>query len=424
MKVLHLSVFDDIGGAARSASRLNDALNIYGHDVQSKMMVLKKISSKSNIFEYSRSFISKAGSDLLRRYFAYKFSSFKTSNPVIHSSGMIGCGMVKYLNASSADIIHLHWICGMLTISDIASIKKPLVWTFHDMWPMCGAEHLSIDSRYVHGYNSHNNVPHESGKNINNYTWKMKSKLWKGRAINIVTPSKWLGVCAKDSYLFGKQKIEVIPNPIDSIETWVGSPVDSSRRDLNLPDARTKLLLFGADGGTQNSIKGVDLLAKSLSHLSKMENSECYEIMILGQDMPSYDYKWPFKVHWMGRISDERKMAKIYSAADVVMIPSRLENFPNMALEALACGTPVVAYNVGGLSDLVMHQKNGYLATPLNTLDFAEGLKWVIANKIKIVNFGILHKENITSNYGYEIVARRYKKLYENTIAMQGTVSQ
>ena len=87
----------------------------------------------------------------------------KTKNPILHSPSFLSSSWVKKINSSDADIVNLHWVQHeMLSVSDISKIKKPLVWTLHDMWGFCGAEHISWDKRWLDGYNVDNRPNYES----------------------------------------------------------------------------------------------------------------------------------------------------------------------------------------------------------------------------------------------------------------------
>ena len=115
----------------------------------------------------------------------------KTNN-LISLPAILPSSWIKKINESTADIVNLHWTQHeMLSISDISKINKPVVWTLHDMWGFCGAEHISWDDRWEKGYNKNNRPTHESGFDLNKWTWKRKIKYWK-KPIQIITPSNWL----------------------------------------------------------------------------------------------------------------------------------------------------------------------------------------------------------------------------------------
>lgn len=149
--------------------------------------------------------------------------TLKTSNPIIHSPAVFPSHWVKRINESDVDIVHMHWVQGeMLSIADIGKIRKPVVWTLHDMWAFCGAEHLAWDDRWQDGYRRQNRPLHESGFDLNRWTWQRKRKHWR-RPFHIVCPSQWLAKCVRSSALMHSWPVTVVPNPIDT-NRW--QPVD------------------------------------------------------------------------------------------------------------------------------------------------------------------------------------------------------
>jgi hypothetical protein len=196
MKVLHLNYSDINGGAARAAYRIHQALCASANE--SSMWVAIVADGDSTV-EGPK---SKWGSEVsrLRPQFGSLLSkTLRTQNPIIHSPAILPSNWVKPTNASNADVVHLHWVQGeMLSIADISRIKKPIVWTLHDMWAFCGAEHIAWDDRWREGYRRDNRPAHESGFDLNRWTWQRKRKHWQ-RPMHIVTPSTWLGKCVRDT---------------------------------------------------------------------------------------------------------------------------------------------------------------------------------------------------------------------------------
>ena len=277
-------------------------------------------------------------------------------------------GKIVTVNFSDFDIVHLHWIQHeTLSIRDINKINKPIVWTLHDMWAFSGAEHLCWDDRWREGYLKTNRPLHEKGFDLNRWTWERKKKYWK-KPIQIVTPSNWLGNCVTKSSLMKNWPVSVIHNPID-INFWKPQDRTISRKELGLPKD-IPLLLFGAIYGEKEFHKGFDLLINSLKKLERNKYFEKLGLVFFG----SYDQKklpkLNFPTHYMNYINDDSKLCMLYSACDALVIPSRQDNLPNNGIEAHSCGTPVVAFNIGGLSDIVDHKQTGYLANPFDVDEF------------------------------------------------------
>ncbi len=373
MKVLQLNHSGTDGGAARAAYRIHHALRDSGMD--SRMLVNVAATGDWTV----QGPTSKWGKAIgrIRSHLATPLRNLlHTGNPIIHSPGLVPSHWPERLNASDADLVHLHWVQGeMLSIADIGRIRKPSVWTLHDMWAFCGAEHYTPDHRWRDGYRSDNRPFHESGFDLNRYTWQRKRKHWR-RPLQIVCPSQWLADCVRASDLMREWPVAVVPNPID-IGRWQPIEQHLARQLLGLPQD-CPLLLFGAMGGGTDPRKGIDLLLAALAQLRAETNLQTLQLVVFGQCAPQSPPQLGFPVHYTGHLHDDLSLRALYSAADAMVIPSRQDNLPNTGLEAHACGTPVVAFNTCGLSEIVADRVTGALAEPFEPASLAEAIRWVL----------------------------------------------
>lgn len=416
MKVLHVSSSDSGGGAGRAAYRIHQAVKEAGGS--SFMRVIKKESSDAEVNDW----VPKPWSKQLEYYF-YRRWLFKQKNKWsseikdLHTFGRFGVGLVEELNDSDADIIHLHWVSEMLSIPEIGKIKKPIVWTMHDMWPFCGSEHYAPDeteARFRVGYTTSNRPNGEKGRDLSRITWEAKRKAWAGQSFHIVSTSKWMDGCVHSSYLFRHSLGEIIPLPINSVFPWKPESKEIARVALNLPMDK-KLVLMGADGSVLHPRKGGDLLLEAIGHLTKGNLSEI-ELVIFGKSFPKDFEIYSFPIHYLGSIKDDRLLALAYSAADVLVTPSRQEAFGLTAQEALACGTPVVAFDVGGLSDLLVHKENGWLASPYDPSDLAKGIHWILEDSTRCKELSKRARMRIEENYSPEVIGKKYLQMYERIL--------
>jgi len=405
MKVVHLNYSDSIGGAARAALRIHRAVR--GVGIDSSLVVNRATQGNPTVTGPAT-----APGRLLarsRRILASPWrSALKGGSPGLHSPACIPSRWARRLNASTTDVVHLHWInCEMMSIADIGRLTKPTVWTLHDMWAFCGAEHYTEGHRYRQGYSAANRPIHESGFDLDRWTWRRKQRHWR-RPFQIVTPSRWLAGCVEQSQLMRDWPVTVIPNPID---TTVWCPVDKllARRTLNLPPDAL-VVLFGAVGGDEDPRKGFDLLRDALQQLRG--RLEGLELVVFGQLAPAQELSLGFPVRHTGYLHDDEKLRLLYSAADAVAVPSRLEAFGQTASEAHACGTPVVAFNTGGLADIVAHRQTGYLSEPFDVQDLAAGIEWVLRATQSDPALGNAARERACRLWDSRIVARQYADLY------------
>lgn len=413
MKILHINTADKLGGAAIAAFRLHSAM---AQKHESKMLVMNKITTGKNIISGIQSKGAVARKIFTKIIVGGKaFLNWRFNKNYDHSKGLFsyqqfGIDISDNEALREADIIYLHWICGgFLTIGTIAKIlrlEKPVFWVLHDMWAMTGGCHYSFECEK---YMTHcADCPHLLKPGKHDYSWKLfekKKKVFdRAKNLSIITPSKWLADCAKKSKLLGDKPISVIPNTLD---TSVFKPHDKhfAREVFNLPKDK-KIVLFGADSGTKNPYKGWEFLEAALKKLSS--NRTDIEAFIFGSEYDERIAKAvPFKVHFSGRLHDEVSLSLLYNAADAFIVPSLADNFPNTVAESLSCGTPVVAFDVGGIPDMVAHKQNGYLAKYKDSDDLADGILYVLDNDL--AGNGIA---KITEMCGGENVVSAHEKLW------------
>ncbi len=270
-------------------------------------------------------------------------------------------------------------------------------------------------SQECNGYTkSCDNCPilgHNKSWDLSRWVWQRKAKAWQNLKLTVLTLSKWLADSAKSSSLFKNSDIRVIPNALD---TGTYKPCDrqTARNILNLPQDR-QLILFGALSSTSNKRKGFPLLMQALKQLSNYEKSQNWELIVFGASQPKEKQDIDFKTRYLGTLSDEISLALIYAAADVFVAPSVQDNLPNAVMEALACGTPCVAFKIGGMPDLIEHKQNGYLAHPFATEDLAQGIAWVLESRQRWQVLSTRAREKVEQEFTLEKQAGRYLSVFE-----------
>ncbi len=409
MKIIHLSYSDLIGGADRAAYRIH--LSLLKEGIYSRMWVNQTLAGDDTVEGPNNKL--EILSNKLRLFISHHVLNrfFNTKKNTLNSYSILKSKLVKKINNSDADIVHLHWIQNeMLSIKDISQIKKPIIWTFHDMWPFCGAEHYTDNHRWREGYHISNKPKNESKLDLNLWTWKRKKKYWNS-PIQIITPSKWLANCARISSLMYNWPVSRIAYPINT-DFW--RPVDRkiSRDKLNLSH-KPFLILFGGD--INDPRKGFDLLIKVLKNKKLYLNAEKIELVIFGCNDQKLFSDLGFTIHYTSHIKDSLTLKALYSAADVLIFPSRQDNLPNTVIEAQVCGTPVVAFNIGGLSDIIEHKKTGYLAEAFNIEDLANGILWVV-NHIEIRKLRKNTREKAVLKFNEKKIAQNYLNVYKSLL--------
>jgi glycosyltransferase involved in cell wall biosynthesis len=409
MKVLLISAFDTGGGAARAAYRLHCGLQIIG--VSCQMLVQTKLSDDRTIVAPQTNVekgIAKLGHTLdaipLRFYRQRDKTEFSTQ----WSSDVILPRVVQL----NPDLINLHGINeGFLQIETIAKFNQPIIWTLHDMWAFTGGCHYAQEcDRYTDSCGACPQLRSSKNFDLSRWIWQRKSRAWKGTQLTLVSPSAWLAKCASSSSIFRNLRVEVIPNGLDT-ERYKPLNRQTARELLNLPQDK-QLVLFGAINATSARRKGFHLLQPALQSLCKLGWHDKIELVVVGSSQPDAETDIGFKTHYLGKLSDDISMALVYAAADVFIAPSTQDNLPNTVVEAIACGTPCVAFNIGGMPEIIEHQKNGYLAQSFEIEDLAHGVAWVLENRERHQKLGDRARKKAEQEFTEELQARRYASLF------------
>lgn len=411
MKVLTVSTSDINGGAARAAYRLHRSLLDQG--VDSQMLVQFKSSDDPTVVRMSSdssSYTFDRGRPLID---ILPVRIYRNKTKTLFSPAWFPHGsVVDRINESDADIVHLHWICGgMIRIEDLVKIKKPLVWSLHDNWAFTGGCHIMWDcKKYQDKCDACPRLGSYRKNDLSRSIFNRKKKVFSHMEdLTIVGLSKWLNDCSQNSSLLKNKKHINLPNPLDTNEFKI---IDKSaaRQSLKLP-LNKKLILFGAMDATSDVNKGFNELMEALRNVFLKD----VELVIFGGNNHEQFNNLGFRVHCIGHVNDNLKLNGLYSASDVMIVPSRQEAFGQTASEAMSCGTPVVAFGHTGLLDIVDHKQNGYLAKPFDTHDLARGIEWVLENE----EYDTLCKcarEKVVKNFDAKIVAQKYIQLYESII--------
>lgn len=410
MRIVHLNHSDINGGAARAAYRIHHALLNSG--VDSRMMVNMATSGDWTV-QGPTSAQAKLATQLRALVGALPGLMLHPKDPTIHSASILPSRWPQRLNTTDVEIVHLHWVGKeMLSVADIGRIRKPIVWTLHDMWAFCGAEHYVQDLRWREGYHRENRPTHESGLDLNRWTWLRKRGHWR-KPMYIVAPSRWLADCVRESALMKRWPVAVVPNALDT-ERWRPLPRPLARDMLSLPRDK-RLLLFGAmGGGHKDPRKGFDLLLGALEQLQGQIQD--LQLVVFGQLAPRQPPDMGLPIHYIGHLHDDLSLRVLYSAADALVVPSRQDNLPNTGVEAHACGTPVIAFATGGLPDIVSHKETGWLAQPFDTEDLAQGIRWVLADPDRQIRLREQARVKAVRRFAPQVVAKMYRAIYEEVI--------
>ncbi len=403
MKVVHLSYNDISGGAARAMYRLHESLCKRG--IESHLLVVNKECSKDNIISIGQ--IKKLAIEILN-FLTKKLTPFVSKRQREQISyNLTSPSISKTINALQPDVVHLHWIgAGMASFSDLSKVNAPIVWTMHDMWPFTVGKHYVPDSAYFYDEQLIKEAKDDLFAKI---TLHQRQMFYTRKKCILVAPSQWLAHEAANSFLTRNQDIRVIQNTLDHSSYFVQDKKECVET-LNLKKNKVTFS-FGAMLSEDDPRKGFQYLKKAIQNLSS-ENKQKIQLVVFGTKRKEKGNLYGIDVHYMGSVKNDSELRAIYCASDYFIAPSIQDNLPNTVVESLACGTPVIAFRVGGMLDLIKNDTNGFLAEKVDEMHLQKCLEKAIDAKFCAL---LIHK-NSKRLRDYDVIADRYSDLYQNTI--------
>ena len=420
MRVLIVNTSERNGGAAVAANRLMEALN--NHGVKAKMLVRDKQSDSLTVVGLQGKWWQQ-WCFLWERLVIFCHLHFSRKHLFELDIANTGTDITRLPEFREADIIHLHWINqGMLSLGIIRKILnsgKPVVWTMHDIWPATAICHLTLGcNKFKTGCHHCKYLPgNGSTRDLSAKIWRRKQHLLDGQSITFVACSRWLEAEAKMSALLNGQKVTNIPNSIDTSIYKVGNRSEARQR-LGLPTDK-QVILFVSQRVT-NLNKGMEYLIEACNQLASQhpEMKETTAVAILGGHAEDVVAELPFEAYPLGYVSEEYRIADVYRAANVFVLPSLSENLPNTIMESMACGIPCVGFKVGGIPEEIDHLKNGYVAAYRNAEDLARGIRWILC-EADYDSLSAAAVKKVSRCYSQQSVALKYTEIYNEAIAQK-----
>ena len=411
IKVLHIVAGDLNQGAARGAYWLHKGLISNG--VDSVMLNNGNLSGEQyeNVININESsYFSKRINYFRSRLDIYFKRIYKKSRKEIFSTGLFGYNFLRLKAYKEADLIHLHWINGgLVDISVLNKIKKPIVWTIRDMWPFTGGCHYTLDcKRYLEGCGNCLFLNSNKEKDLSTYLFNRKKRLLDNKSIEIVGISNWISNEAKKSEILRNHKISTIFNNIDT-EVFIPYDKIETRKELKI-ESNKAIILVGAIN-SRNTWKGFIFLKDALNKL----DPDKYKVLTFGKINPDDLEAINLEITNFGFINDDVLLAKIYALSDVFVTTAIQEAFGKTVVESMACKTPVVCFDNSGPSDLVAHKKEGYLAKAFSPNELAKGIQWIVDHP----NYKAIcdnSRKRAVEDFDYRVTSKKYIELYKRKL--------
>ena len=436
MKVLSVNTNDAHGGAARAAMRIMQGVQQHGietqmlvkekHTLDSAVVPLHQFLPKNKLYRIADRVVQK----VKNKYYHWLWRSYSKTKENVFMSDSRGTRLGGALQNLDYDVLHLHWINQrFIKLQDLPK-NKPIVWTLHDSWPFCGVCHYFLGCERYKTHCGDCPMLHSGKERDLAYSiFEEKMRAYHDLNMHIVTPSRWLGECAKQSALFGRFPVTVIPN---CLETDVYRSLSEQEIDERLSvaiehnpalhdvkraageKAAKPVILYGAMNAATDRIKGFASLLSALQTLDK-QGFEA-NLIVFGASESDLPMKFEhINVHFIGYVSDTDLLVTLYNLANVMVVPSLTENLSCAIMESLSCATPVCCFAIGGNGDMVEHKVNGYLAREKDAEDLAQGIRWCLENN-RDGSLSAAARRKVVDNYTIELVGEQYVNLYKSLI--------
>lgn len=414
MKVVLISTSDISHGAGIAAYRLHCGLLLAGID--SRMLVTEKLSQDNTVMQVPPPPSSRSAA-CTRRLFHMAEHALNVAglqNVVSVATPYLMC----HPWIKSADLIHLHnihWHSRHLSLLMLPHLSRiPMIWTLHDMWPMTGHCYYPSDcTRWINGCGKCPDLGIYPRMLIDATAmmFAIKRIVLRNTSITVVAPSEWMQHQAQLSPIFAGKQVHCIPNGVDTNVFYQRDRL-SIRTGLGIKPSESAILFVSSQ--LDDPRKGFFQFSEALSGLRLPK--ERVVILTMGGGEIDSEQLSGFRVLSMGYVGDEDRMAQIYSAADLQVVSSLQDNLPNVVLESLACGTPVVCFDCGGLKDMICHRENGYLAAWKDADDLRAGIEFAINRPAGDTSLREHAVATVKTSFELEKAASVYTGLYGGLI--------
>lgn len=415
MKVLIVNTSELTGGAAVAASRLCDALNANG--VKAMMLVRDKQTDDITVARCGGA-LQNRWNFLWERFVIWLSNRLSRENLFKVSIANAGIDITRTKEFQEADIIHLHWVNqGLLSLKGIRKVLqsgKPVVWTMHDMWPLTAICHHAYECTSYQSECSECPFLNHPGRHDLSYrVFRRKQQVLHGIAghLSFVAVSQWLADKACSSALTGAFPVHVVPNVLSMQQFIIVDRIDARTA---LEAEERYVIAFGA-ARIDDPIKGFGYLCQALRLLVEQGRVKADEVRLLlfgqvrdGQVLQQI----PVRYTHLGYVDDAYRLSQIYSASNVTVSSSLYETFGQTLIEAMACGSVPVSFDGSGQTDIIVHQKNGYLAHRLSAESLADGIAWGLQCPLSPQDL----RRSVVRRYSESVVAQQYIKLYNDML--------
>jgi glycosyltransferase involved in cell wall biosynthesis len=408
-KVLHLNASSG-GGAFVVAQRLHEAVQASG-EMQSSHLVFT--GQPGNYTLWSDSSLKKAVSFGLHALEKLDFLRFEKSKAqrFAFSHGRTGISLSEHPLFKEADLLHIHWLNkGFVSLAGLeAALRsgKPVLWTCHDMWPFTGGcYHNRGCNNYQVACGNCQYLRQPKPNDLSHRVFLKKQQLNLNYSnLHYVTPSHWLADIGAASGVGLREKPQVIPNGIDTTRFAPDTKIQRQQSERRHQTGRLKVLFVASN--LSNRYKGFREFCAIVQ--ATVQQGIPIDFTVVGGRQPEDVSVAGFPIQFLPAVGTPEALIALYREHDAYITTSLEENLPTTVIESIACGTPVLAYNVGGMADIISEGKEGYLfplqaveavVTRLAALYSADAAAWVeLQNACRAKAVQVFEQQVVTAAY-------------------------
>jgi glycosyltransferase involved in cell wall biosynthesis len=333
------------------------------------------------------------------------------------NAGWLNGSINSLIQKYEADIVHVHWVgSGFMSLSDLGRIRQKIVFTLHDSWMFTGGCHVIGNCKNFQSFCTR--CP-QLGSNreydLSSSGFERRLNILEKLQPIFIAPSSWMSGQAKSSFLLKDMDIRVLPNGVDT-NTFYPHSKKTAREFFDLSPTK-KIIIFGANSIGNDLNKGFNDFLEMLPLISNSIIQKNVEFVVFGRVSESVRKVCrQMSIKSIGKVADEGGLALLYSAADLVCVPSIQESFGLIALEAMSCGVPVVAYRTSGLTDIIIDGATGFLADPFDKNDFAKKIIHILEDNKLQKKMSIESRLRAENFFDLKNIAISHLKIYENLL--------
>ena len=413
MKIVHISFSDLGGGAAKAAYAIHSDLKNRGID--SVMLVAEKLSADNSVKSIFRSATEKNVYKILwlLEKILIRFGG-KIRGGVFSLNVFAKWKPLEHPEIETADIVCLYWVGnGLLTAKQISQFRAPIVWRLSDAWAMTGGCHYPNGcEKYVEQCISCPQAKSAWFLDLPKMLFHEKINFPVPRNIMIVTPTQWIASLARKSKILSGRQVEVVPTGVDEHEFCL--------RDQGGRESGQTILLIGANNIMADERKGWQFIPALFKALG--EKARDFQLVVFGvESQTELDQKFvmDYGVKVFGKIKEKSKLVELYQSGSIFLCPSLEDNLPNTVLEAMSCGLPVLAFDIPGLSDILIHKENAFLARAFDVDELALGLSWLVKEE-HLKQCSIQARQTIVQKFTRKNQMNKMIELYQGLLKCVG----